>query len=70
MTQAMEITDFEARRKIYDQVQDLIAAEIPYVFLWHEDRFAVMQKKVQGFEPYADGRYRSLKQTYLQAESN
>lgn len=55
--------DVKARKKIYDQVQRLIAAELPYIFLWHEDTYAVVGKSIEGFELYADGRYSSLKNT-------
>jgi len=55
-------TDFKIRKKTYDKVQTILAAEVPYAFLWHEENFAVMNKSVKGFEVYADGRFSSLKQ--------
>lgn len=53
-------TDPAKRLDIYNKVQNLVAKNIPYVFLWHEEIFAVVSKKVEGFEVYADGRYASL----------
>jgi peptide/nickel transport system substrate-binding protein len=53
-------TDTAKRVEIYKKVQDLVAKHLPYVFLWHEEIFAVVSKKVEGFEVYADGRYASL----------
>lgn len=52
--------DFEKRKQIYYQIQEIINSELPYVFLWHEENFAVMKKNIEGFEIYADGRYTSL----------
>lgn len=54
-------TDFAKRKKIYADVQMMVADEMPYVFLWHEEIFAVHNRKLAGFELFADGRYASLK---------
>jgi len=53
-------TDVAKRKRDYAQVEQIIATEQPYVFLWHEEIFAVINKAVKGFEVYADGRYASL----------
>jgi ABC-type transport system substrate-binding protein len=57
---------FSERKKIYDQVQQIINDELPYIFLWHEKNFAVVQKSIQGFELYQDGRLFSLIKTSKQ----
>lgn len=49
------------RYDIYSHVQKIIAEDLPYVFLWHEENFAVVSKRVEGFELYADGRFASLR---------
>lgn len=54
--------DFDKRQKIYQEAQELIARDLPYIFLWHEQNFAVMNKKIKGFQLYADGRLSSLSQ--------
>lgn len=54
-----------ARVGIYRDVQKVVAADLPYIFLWHEENFAVMNRQLQGFSLYADGRYTSLTQTYF-----
>jgi peptide/nickel transport system substrate-binding protein len=61
------VSDFslENRKEIYLQAQKLIAEELPYAMLWHEDRIVVASERVQGFVPFADGRYRGLGQTWL-----
>lgn len=60
-----EKNDFSERKKIYDQVQAILAKDKPYVFLWHEENFAVVNRELQGFELFADGRYSALKTSYF-----
>jgi len=64
LTEARTVNDPEKRKDLYSQVQKIVAGELPYVFLWHEEIFAVHNRNLQGFELYADGRYESLKQTF------
>jgi len=52
--------DPEARKKIYAQVQQLAADDLPYVSLWWVDNVAVMNRRLVGFESYANGSFRSL----------
>jgi peptide/nickel transport system substrate-binding protein len=60
LTAARAETDPKKRAASYEKVQQIVATEQPYVFLWHEEIFAVVNKKVSGFEVYADGRYGAL----------
>ena len=55
--------DPKLRKKIYDAVQQIISEENPYVFLFHEEHYAVMNKNIEGYTIFADGRYASLKET-------
>ncbi|MES2614561.1 MAG: ABC transporter substrate-binding protein [Bdellovibrionota bacterium] len=48
------------RKEIYDKAQQIIAAEVPYIFLWHGKNLAVVSSSIEGFKLYADGRYWSL----------
>ncbi len=57
-------TDSEQRRLIYHQVENIVAEQLPYIFLWHEENFVVHHKDVKGFELYADGRLSALARTY------
>jgi len=52
----------QERKRIYDEAQELLAEQLPYVYLWHDMVYAVVKQSVEGFEPYADGRYWSLTQ--------
>ncbi len=52
--------NFSQRKKIYDQVQEIIQEELPYVFLWHEEQFVVIHERVKHYEIYSDGRLLSI----------
>ena len=56
----MSTVDPEARKKIYGQVQQLAAEELPYVSLWWVDNVAVMNRRLVGFDAYPNGSFRSL----------
>lgn len=60
LNSAIKSTKPELRMTLYHRVQELVASDLPYVFLWHEDNFAVMNKNLNGFELFADGRMTSL----------
>lgn len=53
------------RTKIYQEVQTIIDKDTPYIFLWHEDNFAVVNHALKGFTLYADGRYSSLTRAFF-----
>ncbi|RYZ66309.1 MAG: hypothetical protein EOP09_12875, partial [Proteobacteria bacterium] len=61
-----EKNDFSDRKKIYDQIQEIVARDKPYIFLWHEENFAVVTRALMDFELYADGRYSALRASYFQ----
>ena len=60
LTEGRTTTDPAKRGLIYGKVQEVVAEDLPYVFLWHEENFAVHSSALAGFELYADGRYSSL----------
>jgi len=64
LSESRAVTDVAKRRDLYNKVQEIVANELPYVFLWHEEIFAVVNKNVNDFEIYADGRFASLQQTW------
>jgi peptide/nickel transport system substrate-binding protein len=59
------ITDPQARREIYAQVQDLVAEDLPYISLWHPNNVSVVHKRVQGFEQHPMAGYLSFKKISL-----
>ena len=56
----MRTIDRDQRAKIYAQVQQLAADDLPYVSLWWVDNVAVMNRRLAGFESYPNGSLRSL----------
>ncbi|MGA1876303.1 MAG: ABC transporter substrate-binding protein [bacterium] len=60
-----KILDPEERRKIYSQVQKIIAFDLPYVNLWYQTNMVTTNKRVQGFVPFPAGDFTSLKKVYL-----
>lgn len=60
LEQGRSTIDLAKRKIIYNEIQQIVANELPYVFLWHEENFAAFSKNLNGFEIYADGRYSSL----------
>jgi peptide/nickel transport system substrate-binding protein len=39
----------EGRRRVYSQIQKILARDVPVVSLWHEDNVVAMRRRVQGF---------------------
>ncbi len=64
MNQGKTQTSKSDRQKTYAEIQNIVSSELPYVFLWHEEIFAVVNKNVEDFELYADGRFASLVKAY------
>jgi peptide/nickel transport system substrate-binding protein len=65
--QAAGATDDEARRALYSEAQQLIAADVPYISLWYKTNVAVFQPDIHGvrLSPIAD--FTFLKDVYRQA---
>ena len=50
-----------ARRKdIYSDVQRQLAADLPYVFLWHDDNVALIRSELRGWQVLPTGRLAGL----------
>ncbi len=54
-------TDREKRKKIYAEVQQILARELPYISLWHQDNVAVLREGTQGYYTTPNARYDSLR---------
>ena len=57
-------TNLKKRISTYAKIQNIVGNELPYVFLWHEENYAVVNKKVRDYKVYADGRFASLAKAY------
>jgi len=47
--------DLEKRRKAYSRIQEILAEEQPYVFLYYPDALPVVHKRIHGVEPAPAG---------------
>ncbi len=47
--------DRTKRKAAYDEIQRILADELPYISLYHRDNVAIMRKNVEGFEMYPSG---------------
>jgi peptide/nickel transport system substrate-binding protein len=52
------------RRRIYGEIQRILARDLPIVPLWHEDNVAVLGKNVTGYEMVPTGQFVSLARTH------
>jgi len=62
-------TERDERIEIYGEIQEILARDLPYVSLWHEDNIAVMRKGVDGYRMTPNGRLEYLKETTLNREA-
>jgi peptide/nickel transport system substrate-binding protein len=53
--------NLDERRRIYSEVQRIVARDLPYIPLWWWRNVAVMQPTLRGFELYPDGNLISLR---------
>jgi peptide/nickel transport system substrate-binding protein len=58
-------TDPEKRKAIYSDIQKILARDLPYISLWHEDNIAIMQENVEGYYMTPNARFEGLKDTKL-----
>lgn len=59
--------DFSARKRIYSDIQKLLAYDCVYVSLWYNDNIVVMKKGLKGFVVYPGGEYASLKSAFWES---
>ena len=60
------VIDVEERKKIYSEIQKILAEELPYVFMWYPHNIVVMNDKLQGFTLYPDGDFASLQDMWFE----
>ena len=60
------VIDTEERKKIYSEIQKILAEELPYVYLWYPHNIVVLNERVQGFELYPDGDFASLQNVWIE----
>ncbi|MDJ0781543.1 MAG: ABC transporter substrate-binding protein [Desulfosarcinaceae bacterium] len=65
VTEGRLTTDPDARKRIYAEVQDLVARELPYISLWHPNNISVVHRRVQGYEQHPMAGYSSFRMVSL-----
>lgn len=63
LDQARSETDMTRLKALYGQVQQILARDVPYVSLWHEDNVAILKAHTVGYYTTPNARYESLKVT-------
>ena len=63
LDQAQRETDGERARALYSQIQKIVAADLPYVSLWHEDNIAIVKAGYTGYQSTPNARFEALKHT-------
>ena len=58
--------DREERKKLYSQIQKILAEDLPYISLFYGDNIAVMNKQVQGVKIYPAGDFTFLKNVWIE----
>ena len=66
LAEARVTVNSKTRKALYAKIQQVVADELPYVFLWHEQNFAVLKRSISGFKLYADGRLTSLEEVSVE----
>jgi peptide/nickel transport system substrate-binding protein len=61
-------TDMIERKRIYSQIQKVLAADLPYIPLWWWKNVIVKKPSLQGFVPYPDGDLTTLKSVYFKTQ--
>jgi peptide/nickel transport system substrate-binding protein len=54
----------EKRRVLYGTVQEILAEDLPYIFLWHEVRFAALKAGLRDFRLLPAGDFAALRQVH------
>lgn len=59
-------TDQSARKRDYNEIQQILANDLPYVYLWYYDNVMVYSNRVHGLELNPSGNFDFLRTAWLQ----
>jgi peptide/nickel transport system substrate-binding protein len=62
LVQGHSTFDRAKRKQIYQEVQKIVATDLPYISLYMQSNVAIMRKNVSGYEQYPAGFYLSIPQ--------
>ena len=63
--QAQSTLDQQQRKVLYDQIQQILAEDLPYINLWYLDNVLVHTNRVHGIEISPSGNYDFLRSAEL-----
>jgi peptide/nickel transport system substrate-binding protein len=63
--QARQESDQNTRRRLYAEIQRILADELPYINLWYFDNVLVASRRVKGLTLNSSGNYDFLKTAEL-----
>ncbi len=52
----------QLRKSYYNEAQEELNRNIPYIYLWHRDNFVIMSQQIKNFQIFRDGRYLGVTQ--------
>ncbi len=64
LDEARATAEREKRRVLYGTVQEILAEDLPYIFLWHEVRFAALKAGLRDFRLLPAGDFAALRQVH------
>ena len=56
--------DFEKRKGIYSEVQQLLGRELPYLGLWYANNLAILKKDIKGYRLHPNGGFHSFREIH------
>ena len=65
LEQARLETEVTTRRRLYQEVQRMLAADLPYLSLWHSQNVAIVARRLRGFSLHPSGGFESLRGVHL-----
>ena len=54
--------DRAKRKPVYDEIQSIVATDLPYISLYMQSNVAIMRKNIDGYVQYPAGFYTSIPQ--------
>lgn len=62
---AHQVHNVDERKRLYSDVQKILAEDVPYIFLWYPHNIVVMSQKLHGFVLYPDGDLAALQNVWF-----
>jgi peptide/nickel transport system substrate-binding protein len=63
LDRAEKTTEQSERKRIFSEIQKVLARDLPYISLWHEHNMAILKRGVRGYYVTPNARFEGLKAT-------